>query len=186
MQLLAYLSSLIALSPALEAEVAAMAEPITVAKGGALLKDGERCRHLFYIQKGLLRGYYYENGRDTTNWFAQEGEFATCFYAFIAKEPSFEMIQALEDCELMRLPYDALQNLYIAYPETERIGRLIIENYYTRLEERLLGIRLKTAKERYQHFIDTKPSLLQRATLGQVAAYLGITPETLSRIRAGM
>lgn len=186
MELLAYLSSIISLSPALSAEIAAMAEPVFVAKGDILLKDGERCRHLFYIEKGLLRGYYYEDGKDTTNWFAQEGEFATCFYAFIAKEPSFEIIQALEDCELMRLPHEALQKLYVAHPETERIGRLIIENYYTRLEERLLGIRLKTAKERYQHLIDTKPSLLQRASLGQVAAYLGITPETLSRIRAGM
>lgn len=186
MQLLDYLSSIIPLSNALEAEITAIAEPVAVAKGHTLLKEGERCRHLFYIRKGLLRGYYYEDGKDTTNWFAQEGEFATCFYAFISKEPSFEIIQALEDCELVRLPYDALQSLYTAHPETERVGRIIVENYYTRLEERLLGIRLKTAKERYLHLIDTKPSLLQRASLGQVAAYLGITPETLSRIRAGM
>ncbi len=74
--------------------------------------------------------------------------------------------------------------MYLDFPETERIGRIITENYYIKLEERVLNIQFKTAKERYQKLMLKKTSLLQRVSLGQIASYLGITQETLSRIRA--
>lgn len=149
-----------------------------------ILEIGQRCNDLYFVEKGLLRGYYFDEGKEITNWFAQEDEFATCFYSFVAIKPSFEVIQAIEDTQLIRLPYAALQNLYITFPETERLGRIITENYYIRLEERLLNIQFKTAKERYHTFMASKPSLLLRCPLGQIASYLGITQETLSRIRA--
>ena len=106
------------------------------------------------------------------------------FYSFISKKPSAETIQALEDCEVQQLSYAALQNLYIHFPETERIGRIITESYYIKLEERMLNMQFKTAKERYDKLLRSNASLLQRASLGQIASYLGITQETLSRIRA--
>ena len=139
---------------------------------------------MFFIESGLVRGYYFSEEKEITNWFALEEEFATNFYAFITNKTSFENIQALEDCSLTKISYSALQNLYIKFPETERIGRIITENYYIKLEERILNIQFKTAKERYQKLAKTKPAILQRASLGQIASYLGITQETLSRIRA--
>jgi CRP-like cAMP-binding protein len=90
----------------------------------------------------------------------------------------------LEETDLIKIPYASLQGLYKNYPETERVGRILTENYYIKLEERLLNIHFKTAKERYQTLLEKKPSLLQRASLGQIASYLGISQETLSRIRA--
>ena len=90
----------------------------------------------------------------------------------------------MEDSVLTQVSFSALQQLYIQFPETERLGRIITENYYIKLEERLLSLQFKTAKERYQNFQLSKPSLLQRTSLGQIASYLGITQETLSRIRA--
>jgi CRP-like cAMP-binding protein len=131
-----------------------------------------------------LRGYYFVEGKEIRNWFAQETEFATCFYSFIANKPSYEIIQALEDCKLVQLKYSALQAIYAKYKETERVGRIITENYYIKLEERLLNLQFKTAKERYQKLSTTKSNLLQRVSLGQIASYLGITQETLSRIRS--
>lgn len=113
-------------------------------------------------------------------------EFATCFYSFIVQKPSFEFVQALEDSDLLQMSYSALQNLYVTFPETERIGRIITENYYIKLEERILNLQFKTAKERYQKLLSSKPTLLLRAPLGQIASYLGISQETLSRIRAEM
>jgi CRP-like cAMP-binding protein len=90
----------------------------------------------------------------------------------------------LEDCELIQISHYDLQNLYKKFPETERIGRIITENYYLKLEERFLNIQFRTAKERYQNLLTKNPALLQRASLGQIATYLGMSQETLSRTRA--
>lgn len=184
MSFFSHLSSIISVSDSLQTELNSVTKQITVSKNQTIINIGNRCNDIFFVEKGLLRGYYLEDGKEITNWFAQEGEFGTCFYSFVAIKPSFETIQSLEDCILTQLPYSSLQNLYIKFPETERLGRIITETYYIKLEERLLSIQFKTAKERYQNFVLSKPSLLQRISLGQIASYLGITQETLSRIRA--
>ena len=184
MPFLEHLSSLFHVSDALASELKNSCVKISIPKGKLIAEIDHKCPDLFFIEKGLMRGYYFDDGKDITNWFAQENEFATCLYAFITLKPSFENIQTLEDCELIRIPYVTLQHLYSAFPETERLGRIITETYYLKLEERLLSLQFKTAKERYQSLSRSKPSLLQRASLGQIASYLGITQETLSRIRA--
>ncbi len=184
MSFIEHLSSVISISETLKTEINSISKKISLSKGADLIRMDERCDNLYFIEKGLIRGYYFDDGKEITNWFAQEQEFATCFYSFIANKPSFEILQCLEDCELIQLNHSSLQNLYKHFPETERIGRVITENYYIKLEERILSLQFKTAKERYQKLQSTKPSLLQRASLGQIASYLGITQETLSRIRA--
>lgn len=186
MNLLSYLSSIITVSQKLEKEIQSLFSIIEVDKGAFLIKQDERCSDMYFIQKGLIRGYYNEDGKEITSWFAQEGEFATCFYSFISNKPSFENVQTVEKCELIKITNTTLQNLYLQFPETERIGRIIVENYYLKLDERFLNVQFKSAKERYQNLILSKPSLLQRASLGQIASYLGISQETLSRIRAEM
>lgn len=186
MSFLSHLSSIISVSNALETELNSISKQLAISKNQSVIDIGNRCTDLFFVEKGLLRGYYFDEGKEITNWFAQENEFATCLYSFVAKKPSSETIQALEECVLTSLPYSCLQNLYIKFPETERLGRIITESYYIKLEERLLNIQFKTAKERYQNLVLSKPSLLQRTSLGQIASYLGITQETLSRIRAEM
>ncbi len=184
MTFLQYLEKVIRINTTLREEINAVCEKISLAKGATIIEINTRCNDLFYIEKGLIRGYYFLEDKEVTNWFAQQDEFATCFYSFIAQKPSFETIQAIEDCELIRISHSTLQKLYAKFPETETIGRIITENYYIKLEERLLSMQFKTAKERYQNLIETKPSLIQRAALGQIASYLGISQETLSRIRS--
>ncbi|MFL5764394.1 MAG: Crp/Fnr family transcriptional regulator [Bacteroidia bacterium] len=184
MPFLEHLSSLLSVSDVLASELKNNCTKVSIPKGKLIVEIGHRCTDLYFIEKGLMRGYYFDDGKEITNWFAQENEFATCLYAFIALKPSFENIQTLEDCELIQIPYAVLQQLYTTFPETERLGRIITENYYLKLEERLLNLQFKSAKERYQSLSKSKPSLLRRASLGQIASYLGITQETLSRIRA--
>jgi CRP/FNR family transcriptional regulator, anaerobic regulatory protein len=185
MMLLSHVSGIISVSEELKQAITSVSKKSVVAKNQTILSSGEKCNDIFFVEKGLLRGYYIdEEGKDITNWFAQENEFATCFYSFIAKQPSFEIIQTLENCELTKLTYADLQSLYLNFPETERIGRIITEDYYIKLEERILNLQFKTAKERYNSLLLLKPKLLQRASLGQIATYLGITQETLSRIRS--
>lgn len=184
MTLIQHISSLIKLSVELEKEILSVSKPVSVAKDSVLVKNGERCKHLYFINKGIVRGFYFDNGKEITHWFAQEDDFATSFYSFITNQPSPETIATLEDCELTQIAFDDLQKLYIKFPETERVGRIITETYYIDLEERFLNIQFKSAKERYQNLLEKNPSLLQRASLGQIATYLGITQETLSRVRA--
>lgn len=184
MNFLAYLETVIEVSGSLRKRIESMAETRSISKGETIVNKGQRCNELFFVEKGLLRGFYFLEEKEVTNWFAREGEFATCFYSFISKELSFETIQALEDTTLIAISYSNLQTLYMSFPETERIGRIFTESYYIKLEERLLSIQFKTAKERYARLLEADAALLQRASLGQIASYLGITQETLSRIRA--
>lgn len=185
MNLLEHVASIISVSKELEDAIVSASKKTELKKSEIIISSGDKCNDLFFVNKGLLRGYYLdEDGKEITTWFAQEGEFATCFYSFVSKQPSFEIIQSLENCELTSISHSSLQSLYIKFPETERIGRIITENYYIKLEERILNLQFKTAKERYSNLILSKPGLLQRVSLGQIASYLGITQETLSRIRS--
>lgn len=184
MPLLKYVSQIIEVSSELEAAIVSASVSMSIKKGTKLVNHKERCRNLFFIEKGLIRGFYFEGGKEITNWFAREEEFATSFYSFITNEPSPETIEALEDCDLIQITHSALQELYKKFPETERIGRIITENYYLKLEERFLNIQFRTARERYQNLLQKNAGLLQRASLGQIATYLGMSQETLSRTRA--
>jgi CRP/FNR family transcriptional regulator, anaerobic regulatory protein len=184
MAFLDHLARIIPISKELEKGILAVTKHTSVPKDSILVKNGERCRNLYFIEKGLIRGFYYDEGKEITHWFGKEDEFATSFYSFITNEPSSETIEALENCDLIQITYSDLQELYKKFPETERIGRIITETYYIDLEERFLNIQFKSAKERYQNLLNKNGSLLQRASLGQIAAYLGITQETLSRVRA--
>ena len=184
MPLIASLSSILTVTDLLKEEIQRISIKKHIKRGDHIIDITERCDKLYFIDSGLVRGYYFNEDKEITNWFAQENEFATCFYSFIASKPAFENIQAIEDCVLTELSFSSLQNLYKTFPETERLGRIITENYYIKLEERILSLQFKTAKERYQKLMQKKPSLIQRVSLGQIASYLGITQETLSRIRA--
>jgi CRP-like cAMP-binding protein len=123
------------------------------------------------------------DGKEITYWFAFENNFVTSFFSFITRKPGVESIQLIEDCTLWAISYDDLQRLYSQYTDIERLGRIMHERYYVMLEERFLRNHFKEARERYEHVMMNAPHILQRAPLGHIASYLGITQETLSRIR---
>jgi CRP-like cAMP-binding protein len=184
MPFLNYIQSIIPVSENLKEAFHNITLYKTVKKGQLVIRAGEYCHDIYFVESGLLRGYYFLEEREVTNWFAREGELATSFYSFVTKGPSAETIEALEDCELVQVPFARLQQLYIDFPETERLGRILTESYYIKLEGRLLGLQFTSAKERYDKLLQNNHQLVQRAPLGQIASYLGITQETLSRIRA--
>ena len=158
-------------------------EQIKVKKGTSLLRNGETCHNFYFVTKGMLRSYYFSEGKEVTNWFALENDFATSIYSFISRNTGYENIETLEDSTIEMLSNQVLQDLYVKFPETERTGRLIMESYYIQLEERLISIQFKSAKERYELLMNKNPEIILRAPLGAIASYLGITQETLSRIR---
>lgn len=149
-----------------------------------VLEEGKMCNYLYYVHKGLMGGYYIVDGQEVCNWIAAENDFATSYYSFISRTPSYEYITCFEDCTVQAISHEDLLKLYTLFPETERAGRLILEEYYSRLEERLLSIQFKSAKERYQQLFQSRPHIIRRAPLGRIATYLGMKQETLSRIRS--
>lgn len=184
MSLLSHLRTIIPVSAPLEAALLRISRHRTLEKGQYLLRAGEVCADMCFVEQGLLRGFYFHEEREITNWMAIDGEFGTSFYSFITRTPATESIVALEPTQVVQIPYHELQQLYTTFPETERLGRILTESYYIKLDGRLLGMQFKTARERYDLLLATNPLLVQRAPLGYIASYLGITQETLSRIRA--
>lgn len=184
MSLLQHIKSIIEVDEALEKQFGKMIQLQQHKKGVTLVSPVQTCNYLYYVKKGVIRGYYYHDEKEITNWIAKENEFGTCFYSFLKSIKSTEYIKCIEDCELEVISYGDLQNLYTQFPVTEKLGRIILEDYYLKLEERLLSIQFKEAKERYLHFMPNKPDLLNRVPLGYIASYLGISQETLSRMRA--
>jgi CRP-like cAMP-binding protein len=158
-------------------------EEIVLSKNEYLITEGKTCRHLYFLQQGALRGYYTLEGKEITHWFAFENDFVTSFHSFITQQPSVENIQLLEGSILWRISKEILDGLLSEYHEIEKLVRVVYENYYIRLEERFINSHFKTASERYQDLLTQSPHIIERAPLGYIASYLGISQETLSRTR---
>ena len=153
-------------------------------KGDLLLKQGEICKHIYFLKEGFARGFYYHEGKEFTLWFGLENDIIASMYSFVSQKQSFESIEFLENSVVYCLEYGQLQRLYKQHIEINLIGRLFTERYYLKLEERVMSLQFQSALERYNQIIKNTPNLIQRASLGHIASYLGITQETLSRIRA--
>lgn len=159
-------------------------EEIAMAKGEYLLKEGQTCKHLYFIINGAIRGYYPLEGKDVTHWFGFENDFITSFHSFITAQPAVENIQLIEGSILLVLSKEKLTHLLNTFYELEKLLRIIYEKYYIRLENRFINAQFKTATERYEQLLIETPHIIERVPLGYISSYLGITQETLSRIRS--
>jgi len=136
------------------------------------------------LEQGALRGYYNVDGKEITHWFAFEQDFVTSFHSFITSHPAVENIQLLEGSVLWAISKDNFTQLLNQHHEIERVFRIVLEKYYIRLEERYINAQFKTAAERYQYMLEQTPHIIERVPLGYIASYLGISQETLSRVRS--
>ena len=159
-------------------------ELVTGAKNEYLVTEGKTCRHLYFLEQGALRGFYNLDGKEITHWFAFEEDFVTSFHSFITQRPAVENIQLLEDSVLWSISKERLTTLLNQYHELERLLRMAYEKYYIRLEERFVNAQFKTASERYLELLQRTPHIVGRVPLGSIASYLGISQETLSRVRS--
>lgn len=151
--------------------------------GLELLKAGQYCKYIFIVQKGFVRRYTIDNGKDITLEFAKENEMITSAYSIITRRPSMDYIEVIEDSILLRLRAEQLNKLYKVSKNSLVIGKSLRDNYLLQQEKRIQSLQVSSAKERYQNLIEKQPHIIQRASLGQTASYLGIAQETLSRVR---
>jgi len=148
-----------------------------------LLKEGEICNYIYFIEKGLARSYYVKDAEEICSWFMKEGDVVISVDSFYNKKPSNERIQAIEDTVVHFIHYDELQLLYKRFIEFNIIGRLLTEKYYQLSEERLFSMRKQKAVERYDYLFLHHEEIVKRVPRKYIASYLGITDETLSRIK---
>jgi CRP-like cAMP-binding protein len=174
------------LSAALDRRFRELIKEEVYPKRTLLLKEGEISRKIYFINKGFARAYYVtRHGRECTPWFMGQGELMISVYSFYTQKPAAENIELLEDSELLSMTWNQLQSIYAEFPEYNYTGRLVTEKYYMLAEERTILLRTLSARERYEKLLEIHPGITQKASLGQVASYLGISPETLSRVRSG-
>ncbi|OYQ36130.1 hypothetical protein CHU92_10095 [Flavobacterium cyanobacteriorum] len=153
-------------------------------KGHVLVPAGGICCSVYYIEKGLTRRFYIKDGKEVIEDFKTEKSFACSMNGYITKKADGRQIELLEGSIIWSLPYAKLEQLYDRYHDIERLGRHLITQELVDMHRRLQDLQFVTAPERYQNFVDTYPTLMQRVPLGMISSYLGVTQETLSRIRA--
>ena len=150
-----------------------------------LLQEGDVARYDYFVNKGCLRTYTIdEKGQEHVVQFSIEDWWTGDMYSFLTQKPARYTIDALEDSELLCLERSALEELYIKVPKFERFFRLLLQNAFVSLQERIIASLSQPADERYCTFIIKYPNMEKRLPLKQIASYLGITPESLSRIRS--
>lgn len=153
-------------------------------KGDVLVRQDTVCNHLFFVEQGLTRTYYLKDGKEITDWLSPENTIACSIVSYISRRPDRRIIDVLEPSVLWSIGYHELEQLYTRYHDIERLGRLLVSAGLIQMQQRFDDLHFASAHQRYQTLMDTHPTLLQRVPLGMIASYLGITQETLSRIRA--
>ena len=157
---------------------------LVLPKGHILVKPDTTCNFTYFIDNGLTRTYYLKDGKDVTDWISDEHSFASSIISFITRRPDRRGIELLEDSVLYSLHYNDLDNLCSKYHDIENLYRKLISFGLVQLQQKFDDLHFATALERYQVLMKTNPSFIQRVPLGMIASYLGITQETLSRIRS--
>lgn len=152
-------------------------------KGEFLLRGGEVCNHVTFINKGHFRSYNVVEGDEITFNFAFEGNYVTDYTSFVSRRPSTDYIVAMDDAEILQLKYEDLQAAYEKSPVWQKFGRLMAEFVLIHISQRNKSLLFNTPEERYLNLMKERPKVFERVPQQYIASYLGIKPESLSRIR---
>ena len=159
-------------------------KPKSVPKKTFLLQEGEVCNFEAYVVKGCIRTYFInENGFEVILQFAIEDWWVSDIASFYEQTPSNLFIETLEDCELLTFNPETKEDLLTRVPKFERVFRLMVQRNLAATQSRLINTISKTAQEKYLDFIERYPTIPQRVPQHYIAAYLGISPEFLSKVR---
>jgi CRP-like cAMP-binding protein len=158
--------------------------PMQLKTNDYFLKEGKICNHIGFVKKGILRSFFYDDfANEITTEFYPEGTLIISFDSFNNRVPSKENIKAIEDSELMVISYEKQKELYEKIPAWNQICKDLADFKSREMIERATQFQTMSATQRYQRFCEDHPDILQKATLGHIASYLGIDIATLSRIR---
>lgn len=158
--------------------------PIKYAKGEIALSEGEICKNLLYINKGLMRQFYFKHGKEVTEHLAQDHTIVMCIESLFKEEPTKLQIEAIEPTVVYALPKADLERVAMHNVNIQILYRKILEESLIMSQVHADLVRFETAQDRYKKLCKLMPQVVLRAPLVYIASYLQMTPETLSRVRA--
>jgi CRP-like cAMP-binding protein len=173
----------ITLSPAEVDIVTSLFKQKSYKKGDYFLEEGRICKQAGFVAKGLLRYYINQGGEEKIYDFSQENEYVCNYESFLPQLPSSKNIQALEDSEVFVISHADLQLLYANVREGERFGRIAIESVFVKLLQDVTSLYTETPELRYERFLKNHADLQQRISQYHIASFVGVKPQSLSRIR---
>jgi len=183
-KLIYYIKKWIDITEAEESVILSAFEETSIKKKKDLLVPGQFCDYVYFITKGCLRSYYVDKkGMEHIYQIRMDNNWISDLESFFSQRPSKYYIEALEDSHLLCISMDRLEQLYAEVPILERYFRILFQKAYINALERLNQSMWEPANERYEAMLKEQPDMLQRVPLVYIASYLGITPESLSRIR---
>ncbi|HEX8278110.1 MAG TPA: Crp/Fnr family transcriptional regulator [Segetibacter sp.] len=172
-----------------DTELGALEECLTIRrieKGGFLVRQGQVCNYVTFINEGLVRIFYNADGKDVAIGFIAENEYTSEYESFLTRKPAAQNIDVLSDAVLIDLAYNDVRQLYKTYPSFQEFGRKIAEHLFIMLNQRNTSLLILSPEERYRYMIEKNDVLLQQVPQYMLASYIGVTPEHLSRIRKKM
>jgi CRP-like cAMP-binding protein len=182
--LFSHIEHKVALSDAEKSAIAAFFTFKKIRKKQFILEEGDICMYLSFVNKGLIKSYRLdEKGNEHISLFGWEGWWISDFNSYINQQPATLYIDAVEDTELFLLSRAAYEQLTLDVPIMDRYFRLLYQNSLVTKDERLISSNSYSAEEKFQRLIQSNPEIMQRVPQHLVASYLGLAPETLSRIR---
>lgn len=178
-----YIARFMDIGPELENRIFSVAQPHVAKKGDHLLRTGETNEYYYFLQKGALHVYYNRGRKRVTSWISMDQELLTTVDTLTKPRPARENIEVLEDSVLLRISRKNMEQLYAESKQFERLMRLAVSHYFGVMNRKLHASYFMSAKERYDSLLERHPEVTFRIPLGVIASYLGISQETLSRIR---
>ncbi len=158
--------------------------PMKVKKGADVLSHGEVSEYIYYLHTGLVRQYYYKNGKEMTSNLAVDGSIFMSIESLFRETPTGEVIEALETCHIFAIPKKRLENVALHNQNIQIMYRKILEEALIEAQTYADLVRFETAQDRYRRICKQMPKVVLRAPLVYIASFLEMTPETLSRVRS--
>lgn len=165
------------------ADLLEVSRVLPVEKETTIVREGQHSDKLYFIAAGCVRAYYLKDGRSVTDWFAFENDFICAINSFFQQVPSPHFMEALEPCTLLEISRENVNRLSDKHPDFDRLGKKVITKTMLRLQQRIVSLQFETAQQKYDNLLAVRPDITLRAPLTSIASYLGISLETLSRIR---
>lgn len=160
--------------------------PMKFKKNERILAEGETCRHIYYLDQGLIRQFYFKNGKEVTEHLGEDHSIFMCIESLFREEPTRLEVEALEPCVVYGLPKAELERVALHNVNIQMLYRKILEESLIISQVHADLVRFESAQSRYEKMCKLKPQVILRAPLLHVANYLQMTPETLSRVRAAV
>ena len=174
------------LSPEATKALSLIMEPMKLAKGEIFIKEGDIARYVHYVEKGMVRQFYYKNKRDLTEHISYEGNVVICLESYLRQEPTRLMAETLEPSIIWRISKENFYRLTEEIREVELFYRKIFEYSLLVSQQKADDMRFETAHDRYRLLMERHPEIIKRAPLVHIASFLQMTPETLSRVRSSI